>query len=286
MISTITRLEDGTITLHITVPKSEVKKTEDEVIEEFVKNAKIPGFRKGKAPKKIVETNVSKANIREEVLRHLLPKFYIQAVQEHKIRPMMDPRIHVKGDLKEGEDWEFEASTAEAPEVNLGTYKEAIKQVTAKSKIIVPGKPASPNASQGGEPEQVKFDDIVKVLLDTVTLKIPAPLLDRETDRLLAQSLDEIKKLGLSLDQYLSSTGKTAEGLRLEYQKRAENDLKLELILQKVAESEKITVDDAEISSTIAKAKTPEEKKGLEANRYLLASIIRQQKTLDFLKSL
>jgi len=114
---------------------------------------------------------------------------------------------------------------------------------------------------------------------------IPVVIIEREADRLLSQTLDEVKKLGMSLDQYLSSTGKTAEQLRAEYAKKAQDDIKLEFILQKVAAEEKITVEDSEIERTIANAK-PEEKESLTANKYLLASIIRQQKTLDFLKSL
>lgn len=89
----------------------------------------------------------------------------------------------------------------------------------------------------------------------------------------------------MSLDQYLSSSGKTAEALRSENATKAEADLKLDFILQKVAETEKITVDEAEIEKTITNAKA-EEQQSLRANKYLLASIIRQQKTLDFLRSL
>ena len=56
MKSQITRLEDSTITLKITVPWSEVSKTREEVLEEMANSANLPGFRRGKAPKKIVET--------------------------------------------------------------------------------------------------------------------------------------------------------------------------------------------------------------------------------------
>ena len=53
-----------------------------------------------------------------------------------------------------------------------------------------------------------------------------------------------------------------------------------------IAESEKITVEEKEIEEAIQKAKSEEEKKHLEGNKYLLAAILRQQKTLDFLKNL
>ena len=275
MKSQITRLEDSTITLKITVPWSEVSKTREEVLGEMANSANLPGFRKGKAPKKIVEENLDKARVREEVLRHLLPKAYVEAVKEHNLKPIIDPKVHVLPLIDE-KDWEFEAVTCEEPEVNLGDYKKRVKDATAKSKIIVPGK----------ENEGPKLDDIIKALLEAASVKLPKILIDYETDKLLSQTLSEIKKLGLTLDQYLASTGKNADMLRLEYAGKATNDLKLEFVLRKVAETEKITVEEADLQKTIDKAKNEEEKKNLSANKYLLASILRQQKTLDFLRNL
>src|SRR3989344_5117770 len=275
MKSQLTRSEDSTITLKITVPWPEVKKTQEEVLGEMAKNADLPGFRKGKAPKKIVEENLDKTRVREEVLRHVLPKAYIDAVREHNLKPIIDPKVHVKP-LEDEKNWEFEAVTCEEPKVDLGDYKTKVKSVTAKSKIIVPGK----------ESEGPKLDDVIKALLEAVSVKLPKILVDYETDKLLSQTLDEIKKLGLTLDQYLASTRKNAEMLRLEYEGKALNDLKLEFALRKVAEAEKITVGDGDLQKTIDKAKTEEEKKKITNNKYLLASILRQQKTLDFLRNL
>lgn len=276
------RTPDGTIELRLTIPWNKVKIAWDVVVEEMVKSANLPGFRKGKAPKKLVEEKLDKAKIREEVVRNLLPPTYASAVKEHNLRPIIDPRIHIEGELLEEKDWEFHALTCEAPIIDLAGYKEEIKKITAKSKIVVPGKDL-PAGRQGQETP--KFDEIVKALLETAKVTIPQILIEREADRLLSQMLDEIKRLGMTLDQYLTSTKRTAEDLRAEYSQKAQNDLKLEFVLQKIAESEKITVDDADIEKAIAGAK-PEEKQNLQANKYLLASIIRQQKTLDFLKSL
>ncbi len=275
MISAIQKQEDGTLTLTVNIPWNDVKKTREEVVSEYAKSAQVPGFRKGKAPKKIVEEKIDDEKVKEEVLRKLLPQFYLQAINENKINPVMAPRIHVEK-LEEGKDWQFLALTAEAPEIDLGTYKENIKKITAKSKIIVPGK----------EQAEVSFDNIVKELLSSTTVKIPKIIIEQEVDRLLSQTLDEVRKLGLTLDQYLGSTGKTAQDLRKEYEIKAENDIKLEFVLQKVAEAEHITVEDKEVEEAIAQAKNETEKQNLQANRYLLASILRQQKTLDFLKNL
>lgn len=273
--SAIERTADGTIELKITFPWSIVKKEWDIVVAEMIKNSSLPGFRKGKAPKKLVEGKLDKARVRDEVLRHILPHAYIEAIKEHDLKPIMDPRIHIERELLDGADWQFHAITAEKPVVTLNGYKEEIKKVTAKSKIVIPGK----------EPEAPKLDDVIGALLTSSRVSIPKVLIEREVDRLLSQTLDEIKKLGMTLDQYLASSGKTAESLRTEYAAKAQADLKLEFALQKVAEVEKITVEEAEIQKTIDNAK-PEERQSLSANKYLLAGILRQQKTLDFLKSL
>ncbi len=275
MTTAIKRDEDGTIQLTVTIPWELVKKTKEEVIEEHTKEAQMPGFRKGKAPKKLVEENLDQEHLREDVLKKLLPQGYVEALKEHKLNPVLNPKVHVEK-LEDGKDWAFTALTAEAPEVTLGKYKDAVAKVTAKGKIIVPGK----------EQAQVSFEDISQALLESVSLQIPKIIIEQEVDRLLSQTLDEIKRLGLTLDQYLASTGRTIEALRADYQKKAETDIKLEFVLQKIAASEGIKVEDKEIDEAIAQAKTDAERQNLANNRYLLAGIIRQQKTLDFLRQL
>src|ERR1035437_6154429 len=275
MISAIQRQEDQTVTLTITIPWTEVKTAREAVVNDYSKQAQVPGFRKGKAPKKLVEDKIDEEKVKEEVLKKLLPQFYLQAINEHKVNPIIAPRIHVEK-LEEGKDWQFMAVTCETPVIKLGEYKDNVKKITAKSKIIIPGK----------EQPGVSFDDITKELLLSTDIKVPSIIIEQEVERLLAQTLDEVKKLGLTLDQYLASTGRTAEDLRKEYEQKAQNDIKLEFILQKIAQEENITVEDKEVDEAIQQAKNEAEKQNLQANRHLLASILKQQKTLDFLKNL
>ena len=275
MTSAMQKLDDGTIQLTIPIPWSEVQKTRETVISEAISTAEMPGFRKGKAPREVVEKSLDETRLRDEVLKKLLPQSYITAVQDHKLQPIINPKISVQK-IEDGKDWEFLAQTVELPEIILGKYKQEVKKITAKSKIAIPGK----------EKTEVNFDEVMKAVLDSAQLTIPALLIEGEVDRQLSNTLDEIKKLGLSLDQYLSSTGKTAEALREDYRKKAENDIKIEFILQKIAEEEKISVEEKEIEEAVQKAKDEDERQHLEANKYLLANIIRQQKTLDFLRNL
>ncbi len=117
-------------------------------------------------------------------------------------------------------------------------------------------------------------------------ITIPTVLIESEVERLLAQLLDEIKSLGLSLDQYLSSTHKTIEMLKKEYEEIAKKDISFEFALQKIADIEHVTVEQKEIDEALSKAKDEAERQNLSANIYLLTTILRQQKTLDFIKAL
>lgn len=275
MKSLIKKHEDGTIELTITIPWTAVKKEKEHVLDEHVKVADLPGFRKGMAPREMVEKTLDKDHIKEDILRKLLPDTYVEALKEHNLNPILNPKLHVEK-LEDEKDWQYTAFTAEAPEVELGKYKEEVKKVTAKGKIVVPGKEQTP----------VSFEEVSATLLTNAKLTIPKIIIDQEVERLLSQTLDEVKRLGLTLDQYLASTGRTTDALKAEYAQKAERDVKLEFILQKIAVEEGINVEEKEIDEAISQAKDEAERQNLSSNRYLLSSIIRQQKTLDFLRAL
>src|SRR5207249_12228673 len=102
-----------------------------------------------------------------------------------------------------------------------------VKKVTAKGKIVVPGKDPSASSGQGQKPS---MNEIVKALLDSAKVAVPKILVEQETDGLLAQLLDDVKRLGMNLDQYLASTKRTVEDLKGEYFRRAGDDITLEFV--------------------------------------------------------
>lgn len=273
----ITRKEDGTIVLKVTVPAAEVEKARKKVEEELTKQVSAPGFRKGKVPSNMAKQRIPKDLLQEEVLKQIVPEEYNKAVKEADLQPIISPRLHIET-FDEGTGLVFEAETAEAPKVEVGDYKKAVKEVTAKSKIAVPGK--------NEEEQKPNLDDVITAALKSVKTTIPQILKEQEANRLLSQLLDELKSLGLNLDQYLASRGKTADEIRKEYEEKAEKDLTLEFFLRTVADQEKITVEPADIENALGTVQDPKQREEIAKNPYFLANIIRQQKTLDFLASL
>lgn len=270
------REENGNIVLTITVPWDRVEKERETVIEELAKKINVPGFRKGNVPKNIAKEKLSKEVVQEEILKRVLPEYYATAVKENNINPIMNPQLHIEA-FDEGTSLVFQAVTCEDPKVDLGNYKDKVKDITAKSKISVPGKE---------EPKKPTLDDIINEIAKNTTVTIPQVMKDQEANRLISQMYEELKRLGITLDQFLSSRETTAEKVREDYLKQAENDIKIEFILRKIADVEKITVEESDIKTAMDTVKDEKQKADLMKNPYMLAAIIRQQKTLDFLSKI
>lgn len=282
MNTAIHKQEDGTIELTITIPWPEIEKTYEHVIAEIVERTELPGFRKGKAPKKMVEEKLDRGETYEEVLKHVIPEYYGKAVTEEKLHPVVSPKIELK-EATEKKDWVIKAITAEKPEITLGEYKKAIADLKASKakKIWLPGQ--EPKEKEEKEETKPTMDELLASLYAAVKITMPAILLDHEVNRLLSDLIDQTKRLGLSVEQYLSSTGRTSESIRKEYEEQALRTLTLEFALEKIADTEGILVSDDDIDTVIKTAKTDEEKKAIENQRYYIASVLRRQKTLDFI---
>lgn len=280
MKTTVNRTSDGTIELTITIPWPDIQVTYQVVVDETVANAEISGFRKGKAPKKMVEENLDKTKIYEETIKRLVPKAYTVAIEEQKLAPIMMPQIDLKS-AEEGKDWVIRAKTCEKPAVKLGDYNKAVSDLKASKtkKLYIPGK----DESNTDEKKGPTVDEVLESLLTAIEVVLPAILIEHEVTHQLSQLVDQTKKLGLSVEQYLSSTNRTSESVRTEYATLAKRNLSLEFALEAIADHDSITVASDEVEKILASAKSPEERKNLENQRYYLTSLIRRQKTLDHL---
>ena len=276
----VSRHDDKTIELTLSIPWESIQKTNNEVIEDFVRETELPGFRKGKAPRAVVEEKLDKTKIYEEVLQRLIPKLYAEAVAQEKIHPIVMPKINLV-EAKEGQEWKILAITCEKPDITLGKYKEAIHDLKdSKKKIWLPGE------EKKTDDEKVKLDELLQAVYGAITIVIPKILLDQEVNRLLSDLVDQTKKLGLSVEQYLASTNRTADAIRHEYEEQAKRTLTLEFGLEAIADAEGILISDDDIATVIKTAKTDDERKAMENQKYYLATILRRQKTIDMLANL
>lgn len=90
----------------------------EETIKRLGREVKIPGFRKGKVPRAILETRLGTDSIREEFLRDAIPQLYAKAAVEHDLEPITQPEIEVTS-YEQGASLEFSATIEVRPEIEL-----------------------------------------------------------------------------------------------------------------------------------------------------------------------
>ena len=111
-------LDNRRIALSIEAEAGEIDKSLDEAYHHLVKEVSVPGFRKGKAPRVILEQRIGKGALLQEALEHLVPQLYKEAVQSENLEPIAEPEL----EITQSEPLIFRAIVSLKPEVKLGDY--------------------------------------------------------------------------------------------------------------------------------------------------------------------
>ena len=110
------------IELKIEVEAEKVAETLDQVYREFAGKTEVPGFRKGKAPRQILERYVSPESVRRRAVDIMVPAAYRQALEQEKIEPYAEPEAEII-QLEADQPFVFKATVPLPPKVELGEYK-------------------------------------------------------------------------------------------------------------------------------------------------------------------
>jgi trigger factor len=345
----------------------------------LAQRAEIPGFRKGKAPREVLERHISKDRLLEDALSQLLPRAYEKALKEQELEPIANPDI----EITQTEPVIFKATIPLKPVVELGDYKslklkseppddineelnltieqlrrqygswepaeraaafddlvtlDVDSQADGKPFIIQQGvqyqlhknqsAPAPDFAEQlvgmkGGEEKEFKLplpadynpaefagkeasfkvkvseikqlklpeldndfaaavnpdfktfdelkervstnlklmaedrarrefeDRVVDAAVDISKVEFPPVLTEMEVDRVLEQQTQQLQANNMAMEEYLSRIGKSAEELKEELRPAAAKRVARTLVLDRVAEAEKIAVSEADINAEL-----------------------------------
>jgi trigger factor len=123
MTANVTRLEDNKVRLDVEVPPEAVRKGVEAKVKELGRKVRVPGFRPGKAPRRVIENHLGRDYIYYEALQERLPTWYSEAVVETDLRPIDRPEIHFDEPLDEQEGFKFSATVAVRPEAAIDGYK-------------------------------------------------------------------------------------------------------------------------------------------------------------------
>lgn len=125
MSATIKNQENSTVTMEIVIDKDNFQKALNKAYQKTRNRYTVQGFRKGKAPRKIIEAHYGKGIFMEDAIEEIFPQVYADALAELNINPASRPVLEEVTEV--GEDGAtLIVKTAVKPEVKLGEYKGAV----------------------------------------------------------------------------------------------------------------------------------------------------------------
>ncbi|MDO5076141.1 trigger factor [Corynebacterium sp.] len=130
MKSSVEHLNDTRVKLTVEVSFDEMKPEFDQAYEAIAQQISIPGFRKGKAPRQLIEARVGRGPVLEQVLNDVVPSRYEQALEEHKLVALGAPTWDLSK-VEDGEYIEFVAETDIRPEITVPDFAEISVEVPA-----------------------------------------------------------------------------------------------------------------------------------------------------------
>lgn len=253
-----TKIEKGTVYLETLIPQDEVDVVKEHVVDEMIRDVTVKGFRQGKAPKSIAAGQIDPNKLSNHVLSHIFNDIITDAVKEHKYQLLGRPVLENIDTPKEG-GWKIKLQLPIYPEVKLGDYKKSLPKTDSKTS------------------EEDKLEAIYRSLLEVIKIEVSPLLIDEEVNHSLERLESQAKSLNLSSEDYLKAIKRDLDSVKKEYATRAEESIKLDLILLEIAKEEKINTDEKELLELAKLSNIGQEQLGR------LKSIMNRRKTVDYL---
>lgn len=118
MKSTIEKLSPTRVRINVEVPFTELQPDFDRAYKQLAQQVRLPGFRPGKAPAKLLEARVGRGAVLEQVVNDALPARYSEAISSGDLRPLGQPDIEVTR-MQDGEELVFTAEVDVRPDIEL-----------------------------------------------------------------------------------------------------------------------------------------------------------------------
>jgi trigger factor len=194
MKSTVEPLEGNKVKLSVEVDAGEFESAVDAAFRKIAKEVRLPGFRPGKAPRKVLEARLGPLAGREQALHDSLPEYYSAAVIEHDVDVIAPPEIDITGGQEAG-DVAFDAVVEVRPSIEVPGY--GALSVTLE-------RPGVDEAALDSQIDRMRD-------LDSTLEAVERPVQDGDTVTIdIAGTLDGEAQPGLTADDYSYTVGSGA----------------------------------------------------------------------------
>ncbi|HSA30873.1 MAG TPA: trigger factor [Candidatus Omnitrophota bacterium] len=263
--------------LSFEVAKERVAKHQEDIFKEVAKSAKIRGFRPGKAPRNVIETEYG-ALIKEETIKKVIPEVYQEGIEQEKLAPLDYPQIS-DVEFKDGQI-NFKAVIEIKPEVKIANYKGiAVERKSSKVTDEDINKTLEYFKKGQGKDDKQELDDafvkglgypsleafkeslarqmeidkdrqnrldvekqITDHLIKAAKLTAPQSLVQKQMDHRVNELKERLKSQGLAEEEIQKREQQITKDLK----DAVERDVKLYLIFDKIAELEGMEFKEGE----------------------------------------
>ncbi|MCL5986614.1 MAG: trigger factor [Actinobacteria bacterium] len=122
MKTTVSKVEKNRVKVAVEVEVEQLNEAIVYAYKQLSNKVKISGFRKGKIPPQIIDRTLGREYVLKEAVDEYMPRFYLEAVHDTKIKPVDRPQVEVK-QLEDGKPFLFDFNVTVEPEVTLRKYK-------------------------------------------------------------------------------------------------------------------------------------------------------------------
>ncbi len=130
MDTTLESLDGDSIKLTVAVDETEFDGAVDAAFKRIAREVRIPGFRPGKAPRKLLEARIGVVAGRQEALHEALPEYYGKALAEHEVDAIDQPEIEITGGVEDG-PLTFEAVVPIRPRATVAGHGSLLLEIEA-----------------------------------------------------------------------------------------------------------------------------------------------------------
>jgi FKBP-type peptidyl-prolyl cis-trans isomerase (trigger factor) len=285
-----------------------------EALKALNERTKLDGFRSGHIPADVLEKKLGNMRILEEIAEVALGKEYPEIIKEAKLSPIGRPTVAITK-LAPGIPLEFKITLSLEPEFELPDYKKIAKDASKeKTDTAVTDKEIDdvleeikkqnwkPDLKEGENLRDKAKENIlaekefrikekrrltiIDGLIKATEIKIPKVLVLAELERMMAQFKDDVTRQGIKWDEYLKSIKKNEEDIKAEWNTKASDRVKAELLVTKIAEEEKLepNVEELEKETKHLLEHYPDADP-LRVRIYIYGQM-RNEKVFDFLENL
>ena len=122
MQSTVEETGRHSVKVTVEVPPDEFAKDLDRAYRRIAQQIRVPGFRKGKVPRRVIDAQIGREAVLEEFVQDSVPTYYARAIRDKELAPITEPEVNVE-QAEEGKPLVFTASMEVRPRLTLQDYK-------------------------------------------------------------------------------------------------------------------------------------------------------------------